>query len=255
MWVFLDRDGVINEDAGYVGTPDRLSIDPIVISALQDIVAKGYQISVVTNQSGLARGLFSFLDYVRTTAKMLSQLRDNGVNIRAVAHCPHHPTAAVVPQLGARCRCRKPEPGLIQATVREFGLEVRSCYLIGDKPSDLEAGRRAGISELQLFLVRNPRELSLVSRELLPLSGAGGAYSLDPPAISLAEPSLLIGDFMDKKKIEEMIIEINEIDAKSISGGALLSAKTVDVRDWDTASAPGCCTQGCCGTDPKMQQL
>ena len=141
---FLDRDGVINRDLGFVGAWREFEFMPGVHGALRDLQRLGYELVIVTNQSGIARGYFDEAAYQTLTGRMLEALAAAGVTVRGVYHCPHHPDG-IVPGLAVRCDCRKPQPGLLLRAAREHGLDLGSSLLIGDRSSDLEAARRAGV--------------------------------------------------------------------------------------------------------------
>jgi D-glycero-D-manno-heptose 1,7-bisphosphate phosphatase len=141
---FLDRDGVINLDTGYVHRWDEFVFAPGAIAAMRDLQTAGFMLIVVTNQAGIARGYYSTQQFETLTAQMLGHLESEGVRITAVYHCPHHP-AGSVPALSIDCDCRKPAPGMLLAAAREHGLSLANSILIGDKPSDIGAAQAAGI--------------------------------------------------------------------------------------------------------------
>lgn len=146
---FLDRDGVINRETGYVHRIEDFELLPGVPAALRRLRDAGHRLVVVTNQAGIARGLFGPDDYQRLTAHMQAVLRAEGVVLDGVYHCPHHPTAGI----GAyrvECLCRKPAPGMLLEAARELHLDLAASVLIGDKASDIEAGRRAGVGRCVL---------------------------------------------------------------------------------------------------------
>lgn len=140
---FLDRDGVINEDKGYVGRPEDFMLLPDAAAGLAALAEQGYSLAIVTNQSGIGRGYFSAADYQRVTRRMVELLAEAGVTIAHVAHCPHRPEEA--------CACRKPRPGMILETARLLAADLAQSILIGDKPGDIEAGRAAGVG--RCFLI------------------------------------------------------------------------------------------------------
>jgi D-glycero-D-manno-heptose 1,7-bisphosphate phosphatase len=101
---------------------------------------------VITNQAGIAKGIYTEADFIRLTDWMVEQFQNNGITISKVYHCPHHP------DITGPCECRKPGPGMILRAIKEFDLDISQCVLIGDKETDLDAGRRAGIPESNLHL-------------------------------------------------------------------------------------------------------
>lgn len=141
--VFLDRDGTILEDPGYLDNPEGLVIYHEALEAVQLLRETGMRVVVVTNQSGLARGLFT----ERTLHEIHDILREaflhQGAPLDAIYFCPHHPQASVA-QYRRHCNCRKPEPGLLRRAAEALGIDLARSYMIGDKLSDMSAGHRAG---------------------------------------------------------------------------------------------------------------
>ena len=146
---FLDRDGVINLDSGYVHRWDEFVFAPGAIAAMRDLQAAGFALIVVTNQAGIARGYYSAQQFETLTAQMLRHLEGEGVSITAVYHCPHHPGGSV-PALSVECDCRKPAPGMLLTAAREHGVSLANSILIGDKPSDIRAGQAAGVGRVYM---------------------------------------------------------------------------------------------------------
>lgn len=144
--VFLDRDGVINKDKAYVGRWEDFEFIPGAIEGLRLLQGAGYVLVVVTNQSGLARGYYAEEQYQTLTAQMLAALRQCGVEVEGVYHCPHHP-GGVISELSVVCDCRKPAPGMLIQAARELNLSMQDSLLIGDKPSDIQAARAAGVAK------------------------------------------------------------------------------------------------------------
>lgn len=148
--LFLDRDGVINVDHGYVCTPERTEFIDGIFELGRQAKARGYLLVVITNQAGIGRGYYSeqqFLDYMDWMRAVFQQ---HGAPLDAVYHCPHHPTHGV----GAyrrECECRKPAPGMILRAQRDLGLDLARCILVGDKASDMAAGHAAGIGSRVLI--------------------------------------------------------------------------------------------------------
>ena len=142
---FIDRDGVINEELDYVHRTEDFHVLPGVVEGLALLQQHGWRLVVVTNQAGIARGLYSEADFEHLTAHMRSLFASQGVAIDGVYHCPHHPNAGI----GAYrrdCDCRKPKPGMLLAAAHDLGLTLADSVIVGDKASDLEAGRAAGLA-------------------------------------------------------------------------------------------------------------
>ena len=144
---FIDRDGVINVDSGYVGRWEDFRFAPDAVPMLQRLAEEGYLLVVITNQSGIARGYFTEADYQLLTDRYLEALAAQGIRVAAVYHCPHHPQGTVA-QFTRSCDCRKPAPGMILRAIRELGIDPAASILIGDSERDIEAGRAAGIGRL-----------------------------------------------------------------------------------------------------------
>ena len=157
--VFLDRDGVIVVDHGYVHRVEDFRFVPGSAQALLRLQAAGWRPVVVTNQSGLARGLYSADDYERFTAHLREQLRAVGVRLDAVLHCPHLPDAAVASYRLA-CDCRKPAPGMLLRAARELAIDLAGSVIVGDRLSDVQAGRAAGVGHCVLVRSGHPLDPS-----------------------------------------------------------------------------------------------
>lgn len=142
--VFLDRDGVINVDSGYVGDWDSFVFLPCVIDAMRALCDAGFALIIVTNQSGIGRGYYTEDDFHRLTVQMIEELNRHGVSIAGVYFCPHLPDAAK-PQYRKICDCRKPSPGLIYRAVKELKIDLAKSAMVGDKVSDMQAAVAAGI--------------------------------------------------------------------------------------------------------------
>ncbi|MCL5807229.1 MAG: HAD-IIIA family hydrolase [Deltaproteobacteria bacterium] len=141
--VFLDRDGTINEETGYMDRLEKLKLVPVAAEAIRLINASGMKAVVVTNQSGVARGLFdeAFVDAVHT--RLREMLRAEGAFLDGIYFCPHHPTEGRERYL-MTCDCRKPAPGLLLRAAADLHLDPDRSYMVGDTLKDIEAGARAG---------------------------------------------------------------------------------------------------------------
>ena len=155
--LFIDRDGVINIDKVHVSEIARFEFTDGIFDLCRRYTDAGYRIIVITNQAGIAKGLYTEHDFLVLTRWMIDEFKSQGIEIDEVYHCPHHP------YFTGRCNCRKPEPGMILEATEEFGLDISCCVLIGDKESDLESGRRAGIPEANRFLLKgSPKDNLLI---------------------------------------------------------------------------------------------
>jgi len=142
--LFLDRDGVVNVDHGYVYRPEQTEWLPGIFELCRVAVDLGYVLVVITNQAGIARGYYSEDEFAVYMRWMHEQFKARGLEILATYHCPHHPSEGLG-DLRRDCDCRKPQPGMILRAQRELGLDLANSALIGDKGSDLDAGRAAGV--------------------------------------------------------------------------------------------------------------
>jgi D-glycero-D-manno-heptose 1,7-bisphosphate phosphatase len=154
---FIDRDGVLNEERGYVFRIGDFALLPGAIEGLKVLQTAGYLLVVLTNQSGIARGLYSESDYQALTRHMREVLGSHGVVLSGVYHCPHHPTQGIG-ELRIECDCRKPRPGLLLRAQVELGLDLSRSVIIGDKRSDIDAGRAAALAAC--VLVRSGHAVS-----------------------------------------------------------------------------------------------
>ena len=157
---FLDRDGVLNKDVGYLFEACRLEWMPGAIDAVAFLRAQGFRVFVVTNQSGVARGLYSEAAVEALHAAMQDVLAPAGAAVDAFAYCPHHPEG-MVERYRVECSCRKPGPGMILRLAATFPTDLRRSFLVGDKPSDLAAAAAAGVDG---FLYDGGSLLDLVAR-------------------------------------------------------------------------------------------
>lgn len=155
--VFLDRDGVINLDKAYVHRWEDFEFAPGAIEAMRQLKAAGYDLVVVTNQSGIARGMYTQDQFRQLTEHMCEELARFDARPAAVYHCPHHPSGSVA-EFAVDCLCRKPQPGLVLEAARDLQLSLVDSIMVGDKPSDMEAARAAGVG--RAYKVASDNELS-----------------------------------------------------------------------------------------------
>jgi D-glycero-D-manno-heptose 1,7-bisphosphate phosphatase len=146
----LDRDGVINIDHGYTYRIDEFEFVPGVLPAAARLAALGFALVVVTNQSGIGRGLYSEADFLSLTEWMKQAFAAAGAPLAGVYWCPHHPTDAVGPYR-RDCSCRKPAPGMLLDAIRDLRLDPARSVMFGDKRSDLAAAAAALIPERVLL--------------------------------------------------------------------------------------------------------
>lgn len=155
--VFLDRDGVINVDNGYVSQRDDFEFIDGVIDACKALKEKGYLLVVITNQSGIARGYFSEEQFHTLTEWMDWSLADRGVDLDGLYYCPHHAEKGIG-EYKIDCDCRKPKPGMLIGAIADLNIDVSQSILVGDKVSDIQAGLAAGIKTN--YLVRTGKKIT-----------------------------------------------------------------------------------------------
>lgn len=141
--VFLDRDGTVNEQMGYINHISRFHLLPGAADAIRLLNREGIPVVVVSNQSGLARGYFPEELLEEVNRKMNQLLAEQGAILDGIYVCPHHPQAKVV-QYRKACSCRKPGTGLLEQAAAELGLDLARSFLVGDRWSDIECAVRAG---------------------------------------------------------------------------------------------------------------
>lgn len=152
--IFLDKDGTLIDDVPYNVDPARIRLSDRAGEGLRLLARLGRPLIVVTNQSGVARGLFAeeALEPVRHRLRVL--MEDHGAPLGGFYHCPHHPDASV-PRFAVACTCRKPMPGMLLQAARDHGIDLARSWMIGDILNDVEAGRRAGC---RTVLINNGNE-------------------------------------------------------------------------------------------------
>jgi len=141
--VFLDRDGTINEEVGFLTDFSMLRLIPGASAAIKRLNESGFKVVVVTNQSGVARGYFTESFVQETHERIVQMLRGAGASLDGIYYCPHHPTTGN-PLYTVVCDCRKPGTGLIDRAVRDLHIDTSISYVVGDRWSDVELGQRAG---------------------------------------------------------------------------------------------------------------
>jgi D-glycero-D-manno-heptose 1,7-bisphosphate phosphatase len=141
--VFLDRDGTVIEEVGYLNRLDRVAFFPWSVDAIRVLNNAGLLVVIVTNQAGVARGYFDETLVRETHALIDRRVREGGARIDAYYYCPHHPDG-IVEELRQTCECRKPKPGMIHQAARDLDIDVPGSFIVGDRWLDVEMGRAAG---------------------------------------------------------------------------------------------------------------
>jgi len=172
--VFMDRDGTICEEVGYLDAVERLRLIPRAGAAIKLLNDRGLKSVVVTNQSGVARGFFSESRLQELHKELGRQLREEGAYLDGIYYCPHHPSEGKEPYLKV-CDCRKPASGLLLQAAVDLSLDLQSSYVIGDHDSDVECAQRVG------------------AKGILVLTGHGGEF-LAQNESRLVSPSFIAPD-------------------------------------------------------------
>ena len=142
--VFIDRDGTISEEVGYINHQSRFRLFPYAAAAIKNLNEHGWLAIVTTNQAGVARGYFSEEMIQRVHAMMTKELESSGARLDAIYYCAHHPSLGD-PPYRVDCDCRKPKPGLISRAAQDFHINLAESWMVGDRYSDVELARNAGV--------------------------------------------------------------------------------------------------------------
>ena len=153
--VFLDRDHTLMEDPGYLADPDAVRLLPGVELAIKSLSQAGYKIVVVTNQSGVARGLLTEETLAKIHAELRRQLGEKGAQLDGIYYCPYHPEGTV-PAYAIDSDLRKPQPGMLLKAAEELDIDLSASWMIGDSPADIEAGQRAGCRTIRVRTAAPP---------------------------------------------------------------------------------------------------
>ncbi|MBE9572576.1 MAG: HAD family hydrolase [Proteobacteria bacterium] len=175
--VFIDRDGTINEQMGYINHISRFVLLPGTAEGIRLLNRHQYLAIVVSNQSGVARGYFPMELIDRVHAHMKDLLAKEGANIDGIFFCPHYPRG-IVPEYSVECDCRKPRTGLVQKACEEFDIDMKNSYVIGDRCSDIELAERSnlqgimvrtgyGLGDIEYVLPHKPFKPLYIARDLL----------------------------------------------------------------------------------------
>lgn len=216
--IFLDRDGTINREVNHLNLPDQLELLPGAATAIRRLNRSGTLAVVITNQPVIARGDVSVEGLARVHARLESLLGVDGAFLDGLYFCPHHPDKGFpgeVSELKGSCKCRKPEPGLIDQACRDLGIARRDSWMIGDTTSDVEAGRRAG---LRTVLLRSGH------------AGTDAKYSTPPdyiaPDLADAVEWILSGHADLTRRLAPVAVEVSRGTRLVLIGGLARSGKS-----------------------------
>ena len=148
--VFIDRDGTMSEEVGYVNHISRFKLLQNTAQAVKRLNDEKILAIVATNQAGVARGYFEESMIVAVHEKLKAELAKDGARVDAIYYCPHHPSVGK-PPYKSDCNCRKPKPGMILRAVEDFEIELVKSYMVGDKISDVEFGQKLGLKSVMVL--------------------------------------------------------------------------------------------------------
>ncbi len=174
--VFIDRDGTIIDELGYVTPGSEIKIYPFSAEAITRLADAGFPVVVITNQGGIALGMYDHAFVEQTHARLAETLAQSGAAVTSWYYCPHHPEGKVA-EFTMTCECRKPATGMLEAAARDLQLDLRSSWVVGDQWRDVELAHRAG------------------ARSVLVRTGYGSGLEKDWPA-DIAPPTVVCDDLL-----------------------------------------------------------
>ena len=158
--VFLDRDGTINEEVDFLSSSDELHLIEGSAKAIREANQLGLKVFVITNQSGIARGFLTEQQLIKIHDHLIKMLNDLGAHIDAIYYCPHHPELGEAPYR-ILCDCRKPNTGMLQKAVKQFGINLTKSFVIGDRMIDVQTAQAAGAASILVLTGYGKTELEL----------------------------------------------------------------------------------------------
>ena len=161
--VFMDRDGTINEERGYLRDPDGLNIMPEAFDAIKRINKNKLKAVIVTNQSGIARGYFSEKQMEKVHQRLTGLLMQKGAYLDGIYYCPHHPEGDIL-EYCIKCKCRKPATGMLDLASQELDIDLHRSYVIGDKIIDIELAHRVGAKGILVLTGYGKEEADLLNQ-------------------------------------------------------------------------------------------
>jgi D-glycero-D-manno-heptose 1,7-bisphosphate phosphatase len=166
--VFLDRDGTINHEVDFLRSPDQLRLLDGSAGAIRELNEGGWRVFVITNQSGIARGLLTECQLADVHTKLLAELKSHGASVDAIYYCPHHPDYGE-PPYRLDCDCRKPKPGMLMRAAKEFQIDLNQSFVVGDRMLDIQAGNAAGARSVLVLTGYGNEELKLCRENGVPI--------------------------------------------------------------------------------------
>ena len=166
--VFLDRDGTVNEEVDFLTSPRDLHLIPRSAEAIRRANDLGLRVIIVTNQSGVARGLLTETELLEVHRVLAGRLADEGAKVDGIYYCPHHPSEGIG-EYRKECDCRKPNTGMVDRAVREFRIDPARSYVIGDRTVDVGMAKNAGARAVLVLTGYGRAERNLCERDGIPL--------------------------------------------------------------------------------------
>ncbi len=167
--IFLDRDGTINEEVDFLSNPDRLRLIPRSSDAIRDANMMGFKVFIITNQSGIARGVLNEEQLSEIHRGLLATLHEQHAAVDAIYYCPHHPELGIAPYV-QDCNCRKPRTGMLQQAATEFDVDLSRSFVIGDRMIDVQAGNNSGATPILVLSGYGKEELDLCRQNNVPIA-------------------------------------------------------------------------------------
>jgi len=159
--IFLDRDGTVNQEVNFLTSPEQLELIPRSAEAIREANHLGFKVFIVTNQSGIARGLLTEPRLLEIHDALLQSLREHGASVDGIYYCPHLQSAGGGSPYAVDCSCRKPKTGMIEQAQREFPVDLKRSFVIGDRLADIQLGNNAGIPSILVLTGYGKTELEI----------------------------------------------------------------------------------------------
>lgn len=162
--IFLDRDGTINEELEFISDPENIVLIPGSVDAIREANQLGLKVFVITNQSGIARGLIKEEDLVRVHNKLVKLLNAENAHLDAIYFCPHHPDYGE-PPYRTLCDCRKPNTGMLKQAEAEFNIDLKKSFIIGDRIIDIQTAHAAGAKSILVLTGYGKNQIEIVKSQ------------------------------------------------------------------------------------------
>ena len=166
--IFLDRDGTINEEVDYLTSPLDLRLIAGSADAIHEANEAGFKVVIITNQSGIARGILTEDQLAEIHTALLSKLLEHDARVDAILYCPHHPDFGV-PPYRTICNCRKPNTGMIDSAAKTLSIDVKKSFVIGDRMIDVQTGNNSGATSILVLTGYGRQELKLCRENEVPI--------------------------------------------------------------------------------------